>query len=327
MRKIIVVLGLLAAAMVMTACGDKADLEEPGAGEAPPTAGQALPDSSRTSVDRDGSYRGEDLAIWKEFVAAMRSGGPAAEKLRPYYEDLREPILGFLKEMRGKATWPEWDKAPKIFRVQEHVHFLIPLTFDGRTADYCFTFLDEGGQWFFRHLEAIMIRLDLTGPLPTSTFPDVDEGTKAHIREETSWSREVRLFNLFAELKGKDFAFDVFKDGNGYFLAAKTWVPFVEPRKAFILYACWEQANLRGNAVTLEKLDDDEALVRISTAYFGLYKASAHLAQQVSFEDYVRIFETIWKDRARAAGWSLEIEYRNEGFPASACVLRFKRAA
>jgi predicted small lipoprotein YifL len=327
MRKIIVVLGLLAAAMVMTACGDKADLEEPGAGEAPPTAGQALPDSSRTSVDRDGSYRGEDLAIWKEFVAAMRSGGPAAEKLRPYYEDLREPILGFLKEMRGKATWPEWDKTPKVFRVQEHVHFLIPLTFDGRTAEYCFTFLDEGGKWFFRHLEAIMIRLDLTGPLPTSTFPDVDEGTKAHIREETSWSREIRLFNLFAELKGKDFAFDVFKDGNGYFLAAKTWVPFVEPRKAFILYACWEQANLRGNAVTLEKLDDDEALVRISTAYFGLYKASAHLAQQVSFEDYVRIFETIWKDRARAAGWSLEIEYRNEGFPASECVLRFKRAA
>lgn len=126
--------------------------------------------------------------------------------------------------------------------------------------------------------------------------------------------------------QGRDYAFDFFKDGAGYFLAAKTWVPFVEPRRAFILYACWEQANLRGNPVTLEKLGDAEAVVRVSTYYFGLYKASAHLRQQIPFEDYRRIFETIWRDRARAAGWAFEIEYKDEGYPASSCVLRFKRA-
>ena len=37
------------------------------------------------------------------------------------------------------------------------------------------------------------------------------------------------------------------------------------------------------------------------------------------------IFETVWQDRARAAGWTLEIEYGNEGFRASECRLRFKR--
>ena len=63
----------------------------------------------------------------------------------------------------------------------------------------------------------------------------------------------------------------------------------------------------------------------MSTYFFGLYKASAHLRQQIPFEDYTRIFETIWKDRARAAGWSLEIEYKDEGYRASECVLRFKR--
>jgi hypothetical protein len=269
----------------------------------------------------------DDLAIWKEFVAAMRAGGPGPDKVRPYYEQLRAPLLGFLKEMREKAAWAEWERAPEAHRVGDHVHFLIPLTFDGRTATYCWTFLVEGGAWFFRHLEAITIRLDRTGPLPTSKFPDVDEETKAHIREETAWSREVRVFNLLAELKGKPYAFDFFKDGDGYFLAAKTWVPFVEPRSAFVLYACWEQANLRGNKVTLEKLDVREAVVRISTYYFGLYKASAHLAQQISFEDYVKIFETIWQDRARAAGWGLTIEFGNEGYQASECVLRFKRPA
>lgn len=280
-------------------------------------AASAGPALSRPAAD--------DLAIWKEFVAAMKTGGLPSEKVRPYYEELRAPILGFLKEMRGKATWAEWDKAPQVFRVEKHVHFLIPLTFDGRTAEYGFTFLDENGSWYFRHLEAINIPLHKIGPLPTSTFPDVDEQTKAHIREETRWSREVRVFNLLRELKGKEYAFDFFKDGNGYFLAARTWVPFVDPRRAFVLYACWEQANLQGNTVTLETLDDAEAVVRMSTYFFGLYKASAHLAQQIPFEDYTRIFETIWKDRARAAGWSLEIEYRNEGYRASECVLRFKR--
>jgi len=297
-------------ALLFASCGDR-----------PGTTG---PEGAEVSA---APVAAEDLAIWKDFVSAMKAGGPPPERINPYYEDLRQPILGFFKEMREKATWAEWDRTPQVFHVEKHVHFLIPLTFDGRTAEYGFTFLVEGGTWSFRHLEAISIRLDLTGPLPTSTFPDVDEETKAHIREETHWSREIRIFNLLAEVKGKDFAFDFFKDGNGYFLAAKTWVPFVEPRKAFILYVCWEQANLKGNTVTLEKLDAGEALVRMSTYYFGLYKASAHLAQQIPFEDYVRIFETIWKDRARAAGWSLEIEYGNEGFRASTCVLRFRRPA
>lgn len=266
-----------------------------------------------------------DLAVWREFVAAMKTGGLGPEKVRPYYEQLREPILGWLKEMSAKATWAEWEGAPEVHRVGEHVHFLLPLTFDGRTADYCLSFLVEGGSWSFRHLEAITIRLDRTGPLPASTFPDVGEKTKAHIREEWRWSREVRIFNLLAELKGKDFAFDIFKDGDGYFLAARTWVPFIEPWRAFVLYACWEQANLNGNAVTLEKLDEREAVVRLSTYFFGLYDVTAHLRRQIPFEDYARIFETIWRDRARAAGWTLEIEYVNEGFPASACILRFKR--
>ncbi|HSA96840.1 MAG TPA: serine hydrolase domain-containing protein [Acidobacteriota bacterium] len=265
-----------------------------------------------------------DLAIWTEFVSAMRQGGPGPDKVRPYYENLRGPILGWLKEMREKAVWAEWARTPEVHRVGEHIHFLMPLTFDGQTATYCLTFLVENGRWYFRHIEAINIRLDRTGPLPTSAFPDVDEATKARIREETRWSREVRVFNELAALKGKAAAFDFLKDGEGYFLAAKTWVPFVEPRRALVLYACWEQANLTGNEVTLEKLDDRAAVVRMSPYYFRLYHESAHLPQQIPFADYQRIFETIWKDRARAAGWTLEIEYGDKDYPASSCVLRFK---
>lgn len=294
---------LTAAVLLSAACGDR--------GGGAPAAGVG----------------GADLSIWREFVTAMKTGGLTSAKVRPYYEELRQPILGWLKEMSDKATWAEWEKTPEVHRVRDQVHFLIPLTFDGRTASYCLTFLVEGGAWYFRHIEAINIRLDKMGPLPTSAFPDVDEPTKAHIREETQWSREIRVFNELAALKGKSYALDFFKDGEGYFLAAKTWVPFVEPQKALVLYACWEQANLRGNTVTLEKLDEGEAVVKLSTFFFKLYHVSAHLAQQIPFEDYTKIFETIWKDRARAAGWALEIEYGNEGYRASECLLRFKRSS
>jgi hypothetical protein len=98
-----------------------------------------------------------------------------------------------------------------------------------------------------------------------------------------------------------------FKDGAGYFLAAKTWVPFVEPGKAFILYLCWEQANLRKSKVTLEKLDENEAMIRIRPLLIDIYLQASHLKQQISFEDYVQIFTTIWEDRAEKAGWKLEI--------------------
>jgi hypothetical protein len=267
----------------------------------------------------------KDITIWREFVAALKKGEITPDKLRPYYEEFRSPLLGYLKEMREKATWAEWEAEPEVHRVGNQVHFLIPLSFEGPSVTYVFSFLSEPDTWYFQHLEAINIRMDKVGALPTSIFPDVTEETKAHIREEAHWSREVRVFNLLAKDKGKDFAFDFFRDGNGYFLAARVWVPFVEPSRAFILYLCWEQANLIGNDVILEKLEDREATVRVRTYFFRLYKVAAHLKQQISFEDYRKIFETTWLDRARAAGWELRVEYLDKDYQAAECMLHFSR--
>jgi len=266
-----------------------------------------------------------DLSIWREFVAALKKGEITPNLMKPYYEEFKQPLLGFLKEVREKASWAEWEAVPEIHRVGKQVHFLIPLTFDAHRTDYVFSFLDEADRWYFQHLEAINIRLDKTGAPPTSIFPDVPEETKAHIREETHWSREVRVFNTLVQAKGREFAFDFFRDGNGYFLASRTWVPFIEPSRAFILYLCWEQANLIGNQVILEKLEDREAVARLNTAFFRLYKVTGHLRQQILFEDYRRIFETIWQDRARAAGWELRIEYIDKDYPAAECILYFNK--
>lgn len=77
---------------------------------------------------------------------------------------------------------------------------------------------------------------------------------------------------------------------------------------------------MRGNHVTLEKLDDNEATVRLASIYFELYKHTAHLKQQISYEDYRQIFETIWQDRASNAGWNLQMTYKEEE-----CLFNFKK--
>ncbi len=53
---------------------------------------------------------------------------------------------------------------------------------------------------------------------------------------------------------------------------------------------------------------------------FELYNRAAHLKGLISLADYRRIFETIWRDRAEAAGWRLAIEYQGD----AGCRLRLR---
>lgn len=253
-----------------------------------------------------------ELKIWKEFITTLRNDQMTLEKIRPFDDAWKETILGWLKQIKEYASPEELEAEPETFRVDNKVHFIIPLTFEESTRDYCFSFLIEGSDWYFHQLEGIFIRLDKISSLPTTEFPDISEDWKATHREETKIAGQVRFFNFFSKEKGKDFALDWFKDGYGYFLAAQVRVPFFTPSKAFILYLCWEQANLIGNTVKLVKLEGKEAIVEIQSKYFHLYKVAAHLKEQISFEDYQKIFESIWNDRAEKAGWKLEIRYEGE---------------
>lgn len=251
----------------------------------------------------------DDAAIRREFVASLRAGRVTADAIRPIDEVTRQTWVQFLQTMRAGATWEEWERQPEVHRVGPLVHFLLPLTFDGRTTDFCFTFVREQEGWFFRHAESIVIRLDRLASPPTSTFPDLADDTKAWMRQENYWSQMVNLFRTIEAGPGRKAAFDMFLDGRGYLLQATSWVPFVEPSRAFILYACWEQSRLQGNSVTLERLSEHGAVVRLDPIFFRLYEETGHLRNLISRDDFRRIFETIWEDRASAAGWSVTFSY------------------
>ena len=267
----------------------------------------------------------DELKIWKEFVTVLMNNQMTLERIRPFEEAWKNTILGWLNMIKEKVPKKELEAEPEFRRIGNKVHFILPLTYEGRNVNFCFTFLTEGEDWYFFGLETIFIRLDKISALPTSTFPDTTEEKKALDREEWRVSKQVRLFNFLLEEKGRDFAFHWFKDGRAYFLASKVRVPLVTPSKAFILYLCWQQANLRGNTVTLEKLNDNQASVRMELMYFGLYKAAAHLKEQISYEDYRQIFETIWQDRAEKAGWKLKIVYEGEAYEGEKCLFYFTK--
>jgi len=251
----------------------------------------------------------DDLAIWNDFSRTFRDGGITADRIRPYFEQFREPLLQQIATIREQAKPEDWQELPEIHRLGSQIHFLIPLTTEGGKKTFCFTVVVEGETWFFQQVESIFIRLDRVGPLPISRFPDVTAGEKDWIREENAMTERVRLFGLLAKEKGRSFAFQWFKDGEGYFLSARTWVPFVPAARAFILYACWEQSNLRGRPVTLVSLDDRQAIVEVDAGEWRLYEQTGHLRQMISREDYRTIYVTMWQDRAAAAGWDLRIEY------------------
>ncbi len=269
----------------------------------------------------------DDLAIWKEFSALVRKGDFPRDRIKPLFPGLENDLARFLAAF-VKVEPERWERVPEVVRNGSLISFIIP--FYDEAHPFNFILGDEGGRWAFRHLEQVMIRLDKTPPPPTSAFPDTDEERKAWARDEIYWSEVVGLYKALVPRIGKTDFLNLYRNGPGFFVGAKSWVPFVPPHRAFILYLCWYQANLHGmntrpGGVTLESLDDRAAVVRIrNDSFFRLYLDSAHMHQWISFPDYREIYETIWTDRANAAGWDLKFEYPGAG-DGSEVVFRFTR--
>ena len=266
-----------------------------------------------SAIAADRSLPQDNLHVWKEFVSLLRSGAMTTDRIRPHQEleDTKRQLLGYLEIVRQQALPSEWETDPEVVDRDSLHHYIISLTTNHQKVPYCFSFVTDNDQWYFRHLEAIFIRLDTLSSFPATAFPDLDEGKKAWMREEIFWSFVVLNVYLPAQrTHGKEYALNLLHDGAGYFLAAKTWVPFETPRRAFILYLCWEQAQLRGNEVTLVRLSEAEATVEIQSQFFALYDVAGHLKPVISEADYRQIYEVIWQDRARNAGWDLTIKYR-----------------
>ncbi|MCX6567164.1 MAG: hypothetical protein NTW38_12230 [Candidatus Aminicenantes bacterium] len=73
----------------------------------------------------------DDLAVWKEFVTAVKSGRITLDRIRPHEGVSREMQLQQLMEIKGYhdqlKSWTEWDD-PKVFPVGDQVHYIVTFT-------------------------------------------------------------------------------------------------------------------------------------------------------------------------------------------------------
>lgn len=262
--------------------------------------------------------------LWEALLDKFARNDWTEADVRPLMPGLEGPMTAILKQLSGQvAAQRERLATPKrvLERAGGTIHFFFDL--GPGTSTFCLSIIvpdrenvartlpaGQVPRWYVQHLEAITLNFSAPPVLPCASadLPILPEETLAWMREELRVTEQVRLFGFLARERSREFALNWFKDGDGFFLAARAWIPYLEPRVALVWYAAWSEARLRGNLVVVERADPGGGVIRLTEPlHERLYKRSAHLRQQISREDYEALFEAVWRDRAEKAGWNLTI--------------------
>jgi len=125
-----------------------------------------------------------EIKIWKEFVSALMNDHITIDKIRPVEDSWKEPMLRWLKQIKENyKSLEELEQDPEAFRVNNKVHFIVPLTRGESSRDMIFTFIIEGEEWYFHLLEGMFIMFNKMPSLPTTEFPVMSENKKTWQRE------------------------------------------------------------------------------------------------------------------------------------------------
>jgi hypothetical protein len=248
----------------------------------------------------------EPEAIWQALQRKLVVGGWSESDVRP----LMPGMLSMLVTMLNRWSSPRQADLQlyKIVQVGQTIHFL--LRRDKPDEKFCVSVQVEGDHWYMQHLESINI--DFSEPSDTpcvaEDLPSLPEAQVAWIREEVAMTERVRLFAFLCASKTRQFALDWFKDGDGYALAARAWIPYFAPEVALVWYAAWSEWYLHRNPACIKMVGPQKATLCLTDPlHWHLYRQTGHLRSQISEADYEALFDVIWQDRARAAGWRLGI--------------------
>lgn len=175
--------------------------------------------------------------------------------------------------------------------------------------DYRFDFLLIEKKWKLSFIECITLPVfDITA-LPYVDFKALQE-KEIEIRSEQEISKLVFLYNQFKNLVGQQKAMEMFYDGAGEFLCARSWVPFYNDRLSYIAYAAWMQNRIYGEQVEIIKFDEQCSCLRFHRHIWRrMYQMTGHIQKMIDYEEYMNLFESIWKNRASESGWRLQFNY------------------
>ena len=174
---------------------------------------------------------------------------------------------------------------------------------------YRFDFIVNSGKWQLCFIECITLPLAAIHNFPYTSFEPLPE-KESWIYAERNISQTVSFFCKLKDIFGFEEALLWFNDGAGEFLCAKSWVPFYKESKAFILYCGWIENRINGENVSVDVFTDEKCVIRfINHLWFGVYHSASHIETQLSIDEYKKLFEHIWKDRAIQAGWNVAFKY------------------
>lgn len=186
--------------------------------------------------------------------------------------------------------------------------------------DYRFDFVESETRWKLAFIECISLPVSDIKSLPYIDFAELPDKEIA-IRKEKDISRTIFMYNKFKEMLGQEEATKIFMDGQGEFICARSWVPFYSDNLSYIAYAAWMENRINGERVIIERFDEEECCLKLCQhTWRKLYVVTGHLQNMIEYNEYMHLFEEIWKDRASASGWMLQFEYLPED-----TILRFSR--
>ena len=248
----------------------------------------------------------ETSTIWREFCRKMQQD-------QLCQEDFTEEMGSFLEALLcGEASEGRRQKFLAVpyeeYQNPESVSILLHCVDD----EYRFDFVWEKVQWKLAFIECITLPISDVNELPYINFRELPD-KEIDIRNEKELSQKVFLYNKLKELVGKEEAVKMFLDGTGEYLCARSWVPFYSGRLSYIAYAAWMEKRIHGERVKIESFTEQECCLRFCQhSWRKLYAMTGHLREIINYEEFLGLFEAIWQDRAKAAGWKLHIAYEKE---------------
>ena len=177
---------------------------------------------------------------------------------------------------------------------------------------YRFDFIKNSEGYSLAFIECITLPISDIKAFPYDKFaPLCDKET--HIRCEKEISKIIWMYLKFKELLGRDEAIKVFMDGSGESIAARSWVPFYNDRLSYIAYAAWTENRITGEDIAITAFSDDKSVLLFRNHIWRrMYAVTGHLKTLIGYEEFIWIFEEIWRDRARASGWNVEFSYMGD---------------
>lgn len=248
----------------------------------------------------------KSLDIWSEFQEKLKND---ALTVSDFTTEMCQNLAPLLCGEQSAARRQKFLDSP--FDIYEGVG-KISVVSHCTDDDYRFDFLISGLAWKLAFIECITLPVFGIDVFPYSEFMPLNE-KELHIRREKEISQLVYFYLKFKELVGKTKALEMFYDGKGEYLCARSWVPFYSDSLSFIAYSAWYECRINGENVVIQEFQESKCKVTIyNHMWRDIYFTVGHLNAVIQYSEYMELFESIWEERARSAGWEVRFAYTDE---------------